>query len=125
MTLSDDRTFTRASAWGFTTEPEEWRKAAVCAQTDADAFFPDKGGSTREAKQVCLGCDVRAECLQYALDNDERFGIWGGYSERERRLLKRGQQVPITVTNKPNLNANGHGHACKCVDCQQLREARA
>ena len=61
----------------------------MCAQTDPEAFFPEKGGSTREAKKVCLTCDVRDECLEYALMNDERFGIWGGLSERERRKLKK------------------------------------
>ena len=66
-----------------------WQERALCAQTDPEAFFPEKGGSTREAKKVCLGCDVRAECLEYALANDERFGIWGGLSERERRKLKK------------------------------------
>jgi WhiB family redox-sensing transcriptional regulator len=67
----------------------EWAERALCAQTDPEAFFPEKGGSTREAKKVCLGCDVRSECLEYALANDERFGIWGGLSERERRRLKK------------------------------------
>jgi WhiB family redox-sensing transcriptional regulator len=66
-----------------------WQERALCAQTDPEAFFPEKGGSTREAKKVCSGCDVRSECLEYALANDERFGIWGGLSERERRKLKR------------------------------------
>jgi WhiB family transcriptional regulator, redox-sensing transcriptional regulator len=66
-----------------------WQERALCAQTDPEAFFPEKGGSTREAKRVCASCDVRAECLEYALANDERFGIWGGLSERERRKLKR------------------------------------
>jgi WhiB family redox-sensing transcriptional regulator len=66
-----------------------WQDRALCAQTDPEAFFPEKGGSTREAKKVCRGCDVRAECLEYALEHDERFGIWGGLSERERRRLKR------------------------------------
>ena len=66
-----------------------WQERALCAQTDPEAFFPEKGGSTREAKKVCTGCDVRSECLEYALANDERFGIWGGLSERERRKLKR------------------------------------
>jgi len=66
-----------------------WQERALCAQTDPEAFFPEKGGSTREAKRVCTGCEVRVECLEYALDNDERFGIWGGLSERERRKLKR------------------------------------
>ncbi len=66
-----------------------WQSDALCAQTDPEAFFPEKGGSTREAKKVCLACDVRGECLEYALANDERFGIWGGLSERERRRLRR------------------------------------
>lgn len=66
-----------------------WQDRALCAQTDPEAFFPEKGGSTREAKRVCSSCEVRAECLEYALSNDERFGIWGGLSERERRKMKR------------------------------------
>ncbi len=69
---------------------DQWQDRALCAQTDPEAFFPEKGGSTREAKKICLGCEVRHECLEYALANDERFGIWGGLSERERRRLKRG-----------------------------------
>jgi|GEM_PF-1759563 len=69
---------------------EQWQERALCAQTDPEAFFPEKGGSTREAKRICLGCEVRDECLEYALAHDERFGIWGGLSERERRRLKRG-----------------------------------
>lgn len=67
-----------------------WQEKALCAQTDPEAFFPEKGGSTREAKRICLGCEVKDACLDYALANDERFGIWGGLSERERRRLKRG-----------------------------------
>ena len=69
--------------------PLGWQTDALCAQTDPEAFFPEKGGSTREAKRVCRSCEVRAECLEYALEHDERFGIWGGMSERERRRLKR------------------------------------
>lgn len=66
-----------------------WQDRALCSQTDPEAFFPEKGGSTRDAKKVCVGCEVKAECLEYALRNDERFGIWGGLSERERRKLKK------------------------------------
>lgn len=74
--------------------PEEdnalaWQSDALCAQTDPEAFFPEKGGSTRDAKKICASCEVRAECLEYALQNDERFGIWGGLSERERRKLRK------------------------------------
>ena len=70
-------------------EEESWQDRALCAQTDPEAVFPEKGGSTREAKKICTGCEVKAECLEYALANDERFGIWGGLSERERRRIKR------------------------------------
>jgi WhiB family transcriptional regulator, redox-sensing transcriptional regulator len=69
---------------------QAWQDRALCAQTDPEAFFPEKGGSTREAKKVCRACEVRSDCLEYALTHDERFGIWGGLSERERRRLKRG-----------------------------------
>jgi WhiB family transcriptional regulator, redox-sensing transcriptional regulator len=72
-----------------TADGDGWQDRALCAQTDPDSFFPEKGGSTREAKRVCRSCEVRAECLDYALEHDERFGIWGGLSERERRRLKR------------------------------------
>lgn len=65
----------------------EWQEGALCSQTDPDAFFPEKGGSTREAKRICARCEVKAECLAFGID--ERFGIWGGLSERERRKLKR------------------------------------
>ncbi len=74
----------------FDAVEDEWQDRALCAQTDPEAFFPEKGGSTREAKRICSGCEVKADCLEYALHNDERFGIWGGMSERERRRLKRG-----------------------------------
>ena len=74
---------------GLEEDGESWQERALCAQTDPEAFFPEKGGSTREAKKICTGCEVKAQCLEYALANDERFGIWGGLSERERRRLRR------------------------------------
>ena len=74
---------------GDGSEEGGWQERGLCAQTDPEAFFPEKGGSTREAKKVCLTCDVRQQCLEYALAHDERFGIWGGLSERERRKLKK------------------------------------
>ncbi|WP_456574360.1 WhiB family transcriptional regulator [Blastococcus sp. SYSU D00820] len=80
---------TPATGWGQAPIGDEsWRLDALCAETDPEAFFPEKGGSTREAKRVCHGCSVQAECLEFALANDERFGIWGGLSERERRRVR-------------------------------------
>ncbi len=69
--------------------PLAWQSDSLCAQTDPEAFFPEKGGSTRDAKKICASCEVRQHCLEYALENDERFGIWGGLSERERRKLRK------------------------------------
>jgi WhiB family redox-sensing transcriptional regulator len=66
-----------------------WRELGLCAQTDPEAFFPEKGASAREAKRICSRCEVRLECLDDAIRSDERFGIWGGLSERERRTLRR------------------------------------
>lgn len=62
---------------------------ALCRQVDlGDLFFPEKGGSTADAKRICQPCPERTACLEYALDHDERFGVWGGTSERERRRLQ-------------------------------------
>ncbi|MCI3934121.1 MULTISPECIES: WhiB family transcriptional regulator [unclassified Streptomyces] len=66
-----------------------WQEQALCAQTGPDFFFPDPGSSVREAKRICRLCDMRSACLAYALDNDERFGVWGGLSEKERQSLRR------------------------------------
>lgn len=66
----------------------DWRDEGLCAQTDPGAFYPEKGHSPKPAKKVCAACPVRALCLEYALVHDERFGVWGGLSERERRALK-------------------------------------
>jgi WhiB family redox-sensing transcriptional regulator len=66
-----------------------WADQALCAETWPDAFFPEKGDSTREAKAVCRRCPVRAPCLRYALEHDERFGIWAGTTPDQRRVLRR------------------------------------
>lgn len=70
-----------------------WQDQANCMGVDPDLFFPERGASTREAKEVCRGCVVRLDCLEYALDNAEKFGIWGGMSERERRRLRRARTL--------------------------------
>ena len=72
----------------FGAAEQEWQEQALCAQTDPEAFFPEKGGSTREAKRFAKRVPSGTN-LGVRLLNDERFGIWGGLSERERRRLKR------------------------------------
>lgn len=77
-----------------------WRLSALCAQTDPELFFPEKGGSTRQAKAVCSRCEVRTACLDYALTTGQRDGVWGGLSTRQRQLLHRqrtDQQSPVAA----------------------------
>jgi WhiB family transcriptional regulator, redox-sensing transcriptional regulator len=66
---------------------------ANCTGVDPELFFPLRGESTAPAKAACRGCVVREECLEYALANGEKFGIWGGMSERERRRLRRDRKA--------------------------------
>ena len=66
-----------------------WQDQAACLGIDPDLFFPERGASTREAKGICASCSVKVDCLEYALANSEKFGIWGGLSERERRRIRR------------------------------------
>lgn len=68
---------------------EAWVSDALCPQVDADIFYVNKGGSTGPAKAICAMCPVAEQCLQYAIEHDERWGVWGGKSERERRAIKR------------------------------------
>lgn len=75
----------------------DWRDAALCAQTDPEVYYPEKGGSTKAAKRVCNGhpargiepCPVKEQCLAWAVETGERWGVWGGLSERERRKLRK------------------------------------
>ena len=66
-----------------------WQDYANCRGADADLFFPERGASTRKAKAICNACQVKAECLEFAIQQSEKFGIWGGLSERERRRIRK------------------------------------
>ena len=70
-----------------------WQEQANCLGVDPDLFFPERGASTREAKAVCRSCEVQVDCLEYALAHGEKFGIWGGLSERERRRVRRARAL--------------------------------
>lgn len=90
--MSHDLPLLQVSA-GYQWTPQErepWMADALCAQSDPDAFFPEVGVSAEPAKKVCAECTVREQCLAYALERDEKFGIWGGLSAAERRKLKAG-----------------------------------
>jgi WhiB family redox-sensing transcriptional regulator len=86
-------------------EDKSWQDMANCLGVDPDLFFPERGASTREAKEVCKGCVVRDDCLEYALANGEKFGIWGGMSERERRRIRRQRALARAAAAAPARTA--------------------
>lgn len=83
------------------TRDDHWRQAALCRDQDPDIWFPDPTGISGHgaarirargeaiALDICDACPVQAECLSWALANDERFGVWGGHTERERETIRR------------------------------------
>jgi WhiB family redox-sensing transcriptional regulator len=79
----------------FAADPDDlaWQDKALCAEVDGELFFPEKGGSTREAKAICRRCPVIDDCLEYSMEHSEKWGIWGGLSERERRRLRRDREA--------------------------------
>jgi WhiB family redox-sensing transcriptional regulator len=75
----------------------KWRAKAACLDQNSELFFPlGSSGSALDqierAKAVCAGCEVRADCLNWALETNQDAGIWGGLSEDERRTLRRSRQ---------------------------------
>lgn len=77
--------------WGL---DERWREDASCADVDPELFFPvgvtgPAVGQIAAAKAVCAGCAVQASCLEFAITTNQEYGVWGGTSEEERRVLRR------------------------------------
>ena len=92
-------TWIRTHDW----DTDAWRNRAACRDTSPELFFPI--GTTGvaldqidSAKRVCTGCPVAAECLEFALATNQEAGVWGGLTEEERRRVRKGVDVPITVS---------------------------
>lgn len=80
----------------------EWRGRAACAKVDPDLFTGPFGlNGVRRAKGVCQGCPVRLNCLEFALETAETFGIWGGLTEGERRRLQMRRSVGSLIDRVP------------------------
>src|SRR5690606_28432065 len=73
----------------------EWMARAACAGASTETFFPQQGENDKveAAKRVCSGCPVRVECLSYALEHRIVFGVWGGTSEKQRKILRSGRHA--------------------------------
>jgi WhiB family redox-sensing transcriptional regulator len=67
----------------------DWSDSAACMTQDPEHFFSETSKSIQAAKQLCSTCTVKVDCLDYALENDEQFGIWGGLTRHERNRLQK------------------------------------
>lgn len=78
----------------------EWQAHGLCRAVDSTIFFPpahfehkpEREAREAKAKQICAGCQVRVECLDWALSTREPHGVWGGYSESERKAAREGRR---------------------------------
>lgn len=75
-------------------EAMAWQDRGNCRGVDPDLFFPTKNRTAHAAKRICAACDVAAECLAYAIDNEPE-GVWGGTSPKERMGLRNGRPLPV------------------------------
>lgn len=89
------------------TDPD-WYQAALCAETDPEAFYPEPGVSAHKALQICKNCEVRAECLQDAIVTEDEWGVWGGFSYPKRKKIQKslGTRPPVEAVRNW-LKANG------------------
>lgn len=105
------------------TQDDSWMERGLCRQTDPEAFYPEgKGSSAAAAKAICRRCDVREICLDYALDTDQKHGVWGARTEHERKLIKK------TGVRRPTCGKCGNQHdgplqSKYCDDCKAAARA--
>ena len=100
-----------------TPTPPEWIHDALCAQIGTpELWFPAKGGTAEPAKNICRDCPVQPQCLDYGMDQE--FGIYGGYSPRERRAMRHGHYSVDCET--PLI----YPRAKRCRTCANIRRRR-
>ena len=116
-----------------------WMESALCRQTDAELWFPDRENpntdgfitTIRRAQTVCRSCPVQTECLDYALSNNEKFGVWAGINmntvkahTREELRRQRGVQVREVFSHGTEAGARAHHRRGESV-CAACRNAAA
>lgn len=97
--MSGAATFAHDHVFPAENDPS-WRDDAACLGVDSGVFFVDRGAKATEAKQICGGCPVREECLDYALKTRPVYGIWGGLNHNERWDVIQGRRRRASVTNQ-------------------------
>ncbi|CAN5667993.1 hypothetical protein BH24ACT5_BH24ACT5_30620 [soil metagenome] len=119
-----------ANAGALVVEREPWTTDAACRGLDPDLFFPQRGAPPDQAKAVCAGCPVRAECLDYALTHHELFGVWGGTTGKQRRRLRNGRRAnAVACGTRSGYQTHQNRHEAICDACREasnvyMRERR-
>lgn len=111
-----------------TQEEIAWQRDAACRKVEighstrarVHAFFPDRGRPAERAKAVCATCPVWRECLEYALGDHEREGVWGGTTEKERRVILRARKQGLDIELTPPAVKRPKSPHCDCPDCRWL-----
>lgn len=103
--------------------PVGWRDSAACKDVGAALFFYDAGENIG-AKEVCSECAVRADCLQDALDNDERFGVWGGMAYEDRKAYRKRHGSTVTVLPPVRFGYTQRTNLGRVIDLEMVRRAR-
>ncbi len=91
-------------------QPETWTLDALCAQTDPEVFFPDRGQNPKAAKRICAQCPVAEICREIAVADPAITGVWGGTTHRERQQIRRERGLPSEqelerIARKANVRA--------------------
>lgn len=101
-----------------------WRESGACADLPTAMFFPEDSHGVTRAKAICATCPVCADCLQSAMDNDERFGIWGGLSERQRRFVRYQRNIGVPQGSNAEHGVYRYNNGCRCNVCRLAKAAR-
>lgn len=102
-------------AGGEDEEDTPWRSRAACRNLDATLWYPPKGRTAKQGREICAACPVSARCLEHAIETFERQGLWGGSSDRQRRRLRM-----IWVQRAHNYRSD-----CTNPDCRWCRTVDA
>lgn len=119
---------------GLIVQPQRWVNRAACRGMNPELFYGERGANlaVAAAKAVCRTCPVTADCLAYALDNNEMWGVWGGCSISDRRAMRRGAPIAAGERSLPEIDHGTergyrqHLRRCQiaCADCRAAHTAK-
>jgi len=100
-----------------------WRLSAACAEIDPELWFPEQGQATHTARRICRRCEVRLPCLRYALRTRQQYGVWGGFSARQRSRMRLADAERAIAADppRPEKRPDGHRPGCGCQPCRSVK----